>query len=111
PARLVSEDDGSVTLIAEVDHFTIFAVANRLGYRSFLTPLAPRGLTLAAWGGGTIDDVLATQGVVGLWTSVEGRWFGYVAGAPAFANATFRSQFASGLIPAGTPFIVVRSEE
>jgi len=107
PAKLVMEEDGSVTLIAEVDHFTIFAIARRAGYRAFSTPLTPRGATFTVWGGGTIEDAASIEGVTALWVWSGGRAYGYTVGGPSFLNAAFRALFPSGYLSPDTPVVVM----
>ncbi len=111
PATLTVEEDGSVTLTARVDHFTIFAITRQPGYRTFRTPLIPAGITLTTWGGGTIQDAASVSGVRALWAWRDGRAFGYIGGAPTSVNESFLALFAGDMLPASTPLVVVTADE
>ncbi len=109
PAILVIEADGSITLVATVDHFTIFSIGRRIGMRTFsVTPTGP-GIALALWGGGSLAEATASLGptLQSLWVTRNDRFTGYFVGAPAFANANFLAYFPGGYIPADTPMLIV----
>lgn len=109
-ASVTFEADGSVTLTATVDHFTLFGVQRRPGLRAFAQPLARTGVTAAQWGGGSLNDALAAAGagLDSLWVVQAGRFVGYRPGAPAFVNAALVAIFPNERLPAGTIVFVVR---
>lgn len=107
PTTATVNPDGSVTLTSTVGHFTIFAVAHVPGLRAFATPLAASGVTITSWGGGTVAEAAAVEGVRSLWVWSGGRHHSYIAGAPAFVNEGFLGLFPSGLLPRGTLVVVV----
>ncbi len=100
-------EDGSAVIIADVDHFTVFSVLIRPGYRAFTPAPVADGVTLTAWGGGSLEalDTAASGGSV--WVFQDGEPIGYVSGAPTFVNVGFVTMFPDGL-PAGTPTVVTR---
>ncbi|MDA0815603.1 MAG: hypothetical protein O2924_03420, partial [Chloroflexi bacterium] len=109
PVTIQANDDGTVTLTALVDHFTIFGVAYRPGMRFFAQPLRPQSVTFGVWGGGTIADATRSDlgRVTSLWLVHDGRWRGYNVGSPGVVNQPFRSLFPRDHIPANTPIVVV----
>ncbi len=104
---VTENEDGSFTIDAEVDHFTIFSVIHQPGRGTF-SPAPEAGVTLTIWQGGgyaLLDEALADGGSV--WVYEDGTGRGYVAGAPDFVNAAFRERYPSG-VAAGTPLVVVQ---
>ncbi|MCK9487726.1 MAG: Ig-like domain-containing protein, partial [Dehalococcoidia bacterium] len=70
--------DGSFTITASVDHFTIFAVQHQPNRGKFTPAPAQRGITLTAWGGGgygLLDRVLSHGSSV--WVTSGGTFTGY----------------------------------
>ncbi|MCK9485804.1 MAG: hypothetical protein M0R73_03765 [Dehalococcoidia bacterium] len=101
-------EDGSATIVAAVDHFTVFAVLERPGYQVFAPAPAASGISLAAWGGGSFEALMNAVGLGGsVWIFSGGEAIGYRVGAPAFANEPFVTMFPDGL-PTGTRAVVVR---
>ena len=106
---------GQLVFSVSTDHFTLFSVLHRPGASStgvFAENLPRSGVALATWGGGTIQQAFTlrtpTGGrLVSIWTFVGGRPVGYAAASPDFANARFRALFPGGVIPAGTPLLLV----
>lgn len=78
---------------------------------SFITPPGTQpGVHLAVWGGGTIELLLATApDAWSIWITRDGRFVGYIPGAPAFVNAPFLALFPGGLLPPGTVLAVVNN--
>lgn len=108
PAIVTVNADGSVTLTAEVTHFTMFGVLDAPHWGTFLPVPAASGATLVRWAGGGYDLLDASlTGGRGVWVWRGGQPLGYVLGAPAFVNAGFLAQFPED-VPAGTPLLVVR---
>lgn len=73
-------------------------------------PAVP-GVTLTAYGGGTVNDLefelrLTYNERARAAATVDGGFVTLIPGAPAFVNAAFHAEFSSGL-PAGTPLLVV----
>jgi len=109
PAVIESGPDGTVILVAEVRHFTIFSVMTRPGVRAFGGELAPHGFTLTTWGGGTIGEaVAAEQSIASLHLWRAGKHYGFIAGAPAFVNRPFRALFPDDYMRPGTVLVVVQ---
>lgn len=109
PATITINGDGTVTLTASVNHFTIVSVAYRPGVRAFAQPLRPAAATFTVWGGGTVAEATnASPGqIISIWIFVDGRFRGYTVGAVPFVNASFRAVFPGDYIPANTPMVVV----
>lgn len=107
-ASITVHEDGSATIVASVDHFTVFAVLVRPGHGAFTPDLVASGFTLSSWGGGSIDQMVAEVGSSGsIWVYVDGAPVGYTVGAPTFVNAAFVALFPDG-VPAGTAAMVAR---
>lgn len=69
-----------------------------------------RGVHLAMWSGGTVEQAAAAvPDTVSLWLTVEGRFVGYIVGAPDFVNAAFIDLTAGGHIDPQSPMLVVLS--
>ncbi|MEX1023008.1 MAG: right-handed parallel beta-helix repeat-containing protein [Dehalococcoidia bacterium] len=100
--------DGSVTINASVDHFTIFAVMSQPGRGTFGPAPAATGVSVTMWRGGGMDRLTAALlGSDSVWVTVDGAFVGYVPGAPEMVNAAFLARFPNGL-QAGTPVVVTR---
>jgi outer membrane protein assembly factor BamB len=68
------------------------------------------GVAIAIYSGGPIEDLpLAAPNAQSFFVTVEGKFIGYVVGAPDFVNGDFVQLFHGG-IPASTPMIVLSSE-
>jgi hypothetical protein len=72
------------------------------------------GTGFVIWNGGPVDrlvEAASEQGCAArsVWVMVGGRFVGYNAGAPAFVNARWLSQYPTD-IPAQTPLLVVCNE-
>jgi len=65
------------------------------------------GTHLAAWRGGSVDDLTDIPGVVSIWVTHEGSLVGLVPDAPSSVNSRFRQLFVGGEVPTGTPLLVV----
>lgn len=68
------------------------------------------GPGLVMWGGGPVQNLVSTastQGcsVLSVWTTVNGAFVGYTAGAPAFVNAQWSERYP-GDVPA-TPLVLI----
>lgn len=84
-------------------------VGSGLGTFSMVFP--ERGVGLNVWNGGSLALLTGgaeAGGATAVFISAEGRFTGYVIGAPAFVNQAFLDRFPSGEVPAGTPMIIVR---
>ncbi len=107
-ATFTQDADGSFTVRASVDHFTIFGIVSQPDRGTFLTPPAAHGVTQTSWRGGGYPLLEAAAGHgSAVWVTVNGRFIGYRVGAPAFVNASFRQLFPNGL-PVGTLVVVRR---
>ncbi len=75
----------------------------------FLGSIAPSGVSLVQWSGGTLPLALATPDINlrSLWVLQGGVATGYIAGAPDFVNQPFLALFPGGSLPAGTLLAVV----
>ncbi|MEX2229205.1 MAG: cadherin-like beta sandwich domain-containing protein, partial [Dehalococcoidia bacterium] len=103
--------DGTFTLAALTDHFTVFAVLRTPFRGTFDRPVTEPGVTAALWRGGATAKLLARVPTArSIWVFDGGRPYGYIAGAPEFANAAFARLFATGILPAGTITFVVLPE-
>ena len=70
------------------------------------------GVALVSWSGGTVAELLLAAGDEGcsvrtLGVFRGGSWFGYVVGAPDFANGGFLDLYPGGAIPASTILVLV----
>lgn len=64
---------------------------------------AEPGVHLTVWlSGSTGDAAAALPALESVWTAVEGRFVGFVVGAPAFANEEFLALYPKGLLPRDT---------
>ncbi len=101
--------DGSYTIEAAVNHFTIFAVQHHPHRGTFL-PAAAEGVSLTIWGGGSYELLAAALPQGGsVWVTTGGRFTGYIVGAPAFVNHAFTTLFPLG-VDVGQPVLVVSFE-
>lgn len=78
--------------------------------------LAPSGVSLAWWGGGTPAALVAAASYAGcsansVWITVDGRFRGYAPASPDFANEGFLSLFPGGVMSAGPVLLVCGSQE
>ena len=102
--------DGTATIDATTDHFTLFAVlysADGFG-QTFGGTLPSTGLGFVTFGGSTaqLETALVNASCVSpIFVTSNGQWVGFVptAGVPA-VNAAFNALFADG-IPLGTPML------
>lgn len=77
---------------------------------TFSAPLSPGGIALAAWGGGSIEQVLSGATAAGctlqsFWVTQNGVLVGYLAGAPVFVNSAFVALYPQN-VPQNTPMLV-----
>ena len=98
--------DGSVTLTAMVDHFTLFAVLHRPAGFIGTAPAAGSIGLLVTSGVSTPAGLVRVFGDAGCTVAVlavleSGVWSIFVSGAPAQVNAAFPASLA-----ASTPFFV-----
>jgi len=106
-ATVLFNADGTVTISASVDHFTIFSVQHQPGRGSF-SPAPAFLVSFTVWGGGGYDLLDTAVGAGGsAWVMVDGRFHGYNVGAPAFVNAGFRAMLPAG-IASNTAVVVSR---
>ncbi|MEX2008417.1 MAG: cadherin-like beta sandwich domain-containing protein [Candidatus Spechtbacterales bacterium] len=98
-AAVTVNADGSFTIRASVNHFTLFSVFKTPAGWGTLSPTPyPTGVSLAAWGGGGYTRLhTAMRGATSVWVPVDGTFIGYIPGAPTFANAKFFSRFPDGI--------------
>jgi len=66
---VTQNSDGSFTINASVDHFTVFSVFHRPDRGTFTLPLRDTGFTFTIWGGGNLEALEAALPVGGtVWT-------------------------------------------
>ncbi|MCK9485548.1 MAG: hypothetical protein M0R73_02435 [Dehalococcoidia bacterium] len=107
-ARVSEGPDGTLTLTAEVLHFTLFAIPYAPGWGTFDPAPAAAGVTLARWLGGDFERMEAALAEGGaFWVFQHGVGRRHIAGAPDFVNASFEEWFPDG-VPAGTAGVVGR---
>jgi uncharacterized repeat protein (TIGR02543 family) len=105
-AVVTLEPDGSYSVVATVEHFTLFGVLHQPGRGAFTIP--PRdGVTLTIWGGGGYALLDAALAEGSDWAWVDSEPVGYLVGGPAFVNAAFLEAFPRGL-PADTAVVTAR---
>ncbi len=107
-AVATSNEDGSVTLVSQVMHFSLYGVLWAPPEWGSFEPVPAAGLTLTRWHGGgwtRLEAALGTGGSV--WRFIDGEAVGYIAGAPAWVNRAFIEAYPDGL-PAGSPTVVRR---
>jgi len=81
------------------------------GSGGFVGTLPSDGVGLAAWDGGSVDDVTAGAAALGcrlrsFWISESGQFLGYLQGAPEFVNAAILERCVDSQVPAGTVLLV-----
>jgi hypothetical protein len=69
------------------------------------------GVGLVVWSGGTTTAFLSAAqgqgcGVTSVWTTANGGFVGYTAGAPAFVNRSWENQYPGG-IPAASALVLL----
>ncbi len=68
---------------------------------------SPTGLSLVTWTGGAPEQAEGSVPALrSIWITLDGRFVGYVLGAPTFVNQRFLT-LVGGSIPAGTPVLLV----
>lgn len=73
----------------------------------------PGQLGLVVWSGGSVEEIQAAVGSSGCtprsaWaTRTRGGLIGFLFGAPAAVNASFRGEYADGMLPSNTPLVLV----
>ena len=73
---------------------------------SFIEGPPGRGVEFAVHSGGPVAGLaLAAPDAESFFTTVDGKFVGYIVGAPDFVNAAFNTHFALG-VPPNTPLIV-----
>ncbi len=75
--------------------------------------LAPDGVSIVGWGGGTPQQLVAAADALGcraasIWITRDGRFRGYAPDSPAFANQSFLGLFPGGVMEAGPVLVVCR---
>jgi hypothetical protein len=77
---------------------------------TFASAPADKGISLAAWNGGTVEAAVeaAGPGLASVWVFAGGNAIGYTVGAPAFVNASFLALFPGAEIPAGQILVLVK---
>ncbi len=106
---------GFVDVVVTVDGLTATKVS---GYfystakGKVLGAISSKGISLAMFGGGTTQALVASTTGAGctatslaMWVIEAGKFVGYIGGAPAIVNADWEKKFAAG-IPANTPVII-----
>src|SRR5690606_8846988 len=87
PATATLNEDGSMALVAEVSHFTLFQVTGTPDDWGLFTPaLRPTGVTFSVWNGGSLEVFGEELAGATAWLIVEGRWLTYSVASPAFVN-------------------------
>ena len=117
PAVVKANADGSVTVSADVTHFTVYAVSVKSAAPvTPVTPVTPAkpipvsgGFGLFVFGGGSAEQLVAASGCPtvssAFWATVNGTFVPFIPGTAITAvNAAFNAAFPNG-IPAGTPLI------
>ena len=111
PAVVKANADGSVTVSADVMHFTVYAVSVKSAAPVTLAKAIPvsGGFGLFVFGGGTAEQLVAASGCPtvssAFWATVNGTFVTFIPGtAITSVNAAFNDAFPNG-IPAGTPLI------
>ncbi len=108
-ALVIVNSDGSFTITASVDHFTVFALLHQPDRGTFSSALS-FPVTFTVWRGGgysLLDTAVGHGGSA--WLMVNGRFYAYTVGVPAFVNATFVSMFPAG-IASNTAVVVARPD-
>ncbi len=98
-----------VVVLAAAQHGTAFAQgAGEIGGS------LPQGggFAIVVWGGGTPAALVQAATAKGcspasVWVTAQGQFVPYVVGAPEFVNADFVGRYDGGVMPAGTPVIIV----
>ena len=95
--------------MVSTSHLTAFALfSSGDGGGGFVRSLPTSGIALALAEGGTIAQLrlaLLAAGAEAVFVTHEGRFAGYLPGAPDFVNLEFLALFG-GAVPAGRPMIV-----
>ena len=108
-SAVTANDDGTFTLVATTDHFTLFAVLDVPGFGTLAPAPRSTGVNAAEWQGGSLAALHAlVPGAGSLWVFRDGRAYGWIAGAPAFVTQGFDELFPSGMVPVGEIVLVVR---
>lgn len=110
PSTATIAADGSVSVTATVEHFTLFAVKLRRDLRppviaAVLSPAAPTfgslGLALAVFHGGSVDALetaARNAGASGIWVQdASGAYRLLVVGGPTFLRVDFEAGFPAGI--------------
>lgn len=107
-ATATVHDDGSVTIVTEVDHFTLFQVTTTPeNWGHFVPVTRPGGVTFTVWYGSGYEALDAELGGGTAWILEPSGWIAYTPGAPAFVNAAFVEAYPAG-IPWLTAVVVER---
>ncbi|MGE3960122.1 MAG: NosD domain-containing protein [Dehalococcoidia bacterium] len=106
-ASVTFNADGSITLNAEVDHFTLFSVfVAPPGWGTCIPPPRAFGVSASVWQGGRMARLDRALGDASAWASAaDGEWHRYRPGAAAFLNAGFHAAFPDGLPPETRVFV------
>lgn len=106
---------GFVEIVVTVDGLTARKVDGFLyttAKGKLFGAVAPKGISLAVWGGGTTQALVTSTTATGcaatalaMWVVDAGKFVGYIAGAPAIVNSDWDKKFTT-TIPAKTAVIV-----
>ena len=101
--------NGTLSLSATTTRVAVSAVFRTPSRGRFDRATEGTGVNAAVWLGGTFAQMFArVPTATSVWVFVDGRPYGYLVGAPAFANAAFTALYPTGVVPAGTIVLVVR---
>lgn len=102
--------DGSATLTADTDHFSLYSVAyDAAGFGRISGLIPATGVSLVAFGGSVAElgaAMLASSCTTPAFTTNDGAWVSYLPNAPfAAINADFEALFVEG-VPLGRALLV-----
>ncbi|GMU40052.1 MAG: hypothetical protein AMXMBFR23_09180 [Chloroflexota bacterium] len=100
---------GPLGVTSDEVRVTVRASAEETRGRILAGSVAPAGISLVVFGGGSTDELHASAGCpsgnVTYWATVDGGFVGYIPGAPAAVNARWLQAFPTE-IPAHQPLLV-----
>ncbi len=102
--------DGSATLNADTDHFSVYSVVyDAAGFGRLVGDVPPTGIGFVAFGGSIAElqtAMVAASCSTPAFATNNGAWVGYLPNAPfAAINADFDALFGEG-IPLGRPLVL-----